>query len=170
MFDRLTRREFSASLASLLGLHIGVLSATGREDVTRTSEAIHQEGLFNGSRKRIYEALTDAKQFTTMTTFSTVKNAPPAQISREVGGLFSLFGGHIVGRHIELVTDQRVVQAWRVVDWDPGVYSIAKFELKDRGAKTALLFDHAAFPNGQGEHLAQGWEANYWAPLRKLLG
>ena len=50
--------------------------------------------------------MTDAKQFTTMTTFSTVKNAPPAQISREVGGVFSLFGGHIVGRHIELVTDQ----------------------------------------------------------------
>jgi activator of HSP90 ATPase len=36
----------------------------------------------------------------------------PTQISREVGGAFSLFGGIIVGRHIELVPNERIVQAW----------------------------------------------------------
>jgi activator of HSP90 ATPase len=169
MLDRLTRREFSASLASLLGLRVGVITMGGGE-VTRASEAIHQEVVFNGSRTRVYEALTDAKQFTTMTTFSLVKNAPPAQISPDVGGAFSLFGGHIVGRHVELVPGQRLVQAWRVVDWEPGIYSIAKFELKPQGAKTMLVFDHTGFPNGLGQHLAEGWEANYWTPLRKFLG
>jgi len=138
--------------------------------VTKTAEAIHQEVVFNASRKRVYDALTDAAQFTKVTTFSSVKNAPPAQIAHDVGGTFSLFGGHIIGRHLELLRDQRIVQAWRVVDWTPGLYSIARFELADRAGKTALIFDHTGFPASQGEHLAQGWHANYWEPIKNYLG
>jgi activator of HSP90 ATPase len=175
MLDRLTRREFSASLASFVGLGligrhgVGLLQGGGQE-VTKTSEAIHQEIVFNATRKRLYDALTDATEFTKVTTFSSVKNAPPAQIAREAGGAFSLFGGHIIGRHVELMPNQRIVQAWRVVDWPASVYSIAKFELADRAGKTAIIFDHTGFPKGQGEHLAQGWHANYWEPLKKYLG
>ncbi len=166
MLDNLTRRDFSGRLASFLSL--GSVVAAG-EDVSRTSESIHQEVVLNGSRKRVYEALTDAKKFTTVTSFSPVMKAAAAQISREVGGTFSLFDGHIIGRHVELVVDQRLVQAWRVVDWDPGVYSIARFELKDQGAGTLVVLDHTGFPNGKGQHLADGWNANYWGPLRKYL-
>jgi activator of HSP90 ATPase len=174
MLDRLTRREFSASVASFVGLGLiggrsaGVLQGGGQE-LTKTSEAIHQEVVFNATPKRLYQALTDAKEFTKVTTFSSVKNAPPAQIARAVGGAFSLFGGHITGRHVELVPNQRVVQAWRAADWPAGVYSIVRFELADRAGKTAIIFDHTGFPNGQGEHLAQGWYANYWEPLKKYL-
>jgi len=93
----------------------------------------------------------------------------PTQISREAGGTFTLFGGHIVGRHLELVPNERIVQAWRVVTWSPGVYSIAKFELTEQGSSTKLVFDHVGFPDGQGQHLAEGWKANYWEPLEKYL-
>jgi activator of HSP90 ATPase len=176
MLDRLTRREFSASVASFVGLGViggeglGILRGAAAPEVTKTAEAIHQEVVFNASRKRVYDALTDAAQFTKVTSFSSVKNAPPAQIAHDVGGMFSLFGGHIIGRHLELVPEQRLVQAWRVVDWSPGVYSIARFELADRAGKTALIFDHAGFPNGLGDHLAQGWRMNYWEPIKKYLG
>ena len=50
-----------------------------------------------------------------------------------------------------------------------GVYSIVRFELRPEGKATRVLLDHAGFPAGQGEHLAQGWHANYWEPLRKAL-
>ena len=93
----------------------------------------------------------------------------PAEISREVGGGFALFGGYITGRHIELVPNERIVQAWRVGSWDPGVYSIAKFELAEQGSGTKIVFDHTGFPKGAGEHLAAGWKAHYWEPLAKLL-
>jgi activator of HSP90 ATPase len=87
-----------------------------------------------------------------------------------VGGAFSLFGGHILGRQIELVPNQRIVQAWRTADWKPGVYSIAKFELAEEGSETRIVFDHTGFPAGQAAHLAEGWVGNYWAPLTKYLG
>jgi hypothetical protein len=69
-----------------------------------------------------------------------------------VGGAFTLFGGHITGRHIELVPDQRIVQAWRVVDWIPVVYSIVKFELTEGttlggGMKSKLLGASTEIPN-----------------------
>jgi len=123
----------------------------------------------------VYDALTDTKQFNNVTQLSAAMQsgmppgAAPTQISREAGGAFALFGGHIVGRHIELVPNERIVQAWRVATWDPGVYSIAKFALVEQGSGTKLVFDHGGFPKGQGEHLAAGWKANYWEPLEKFL-
>jgi activator of Hsp90 ATPase-like protein len=112
----------------------------------------------------------DSKQFTKVTTFSPVMNAAPARIGRAVGEAFTLFGGHIVGRHVELIPARRIVQAWRVVDWDSGIYSIAKFDLMDRGRETTIAFDHTGFPNGKAEHLAEGWRLNYWQPLEKYFG
>jgi activator of HSP90 ATPase len=167
-----TRRELPLCLASLyLGSDLLPRAlAHGSDDVTRNDEAIHQVVTFNATAKRVYDALTDPIQFTRMTTFSTVKNAPPAIIGKAAGESFSLFAAHIVGRHLELVPSQRIVQAWRVVNWDAGVYSIARFELSERGGQTTISFEHRAFPNGEAQHLAEGWTANYWDPLKKHLG
>lgn len=175
-----TRRDFSARLFGLLsglGLAENAFGFTvirpaesvGDKEISRTAESIHQEVVFQAIRKRVYEALTDAKQFTKITSFSPVMKAAPAEISREVGGAFTCFGGHIIGRQVELVPNERIVQAWRVVTWAPGVYSIARFELKEHGSETRLVFDHAAFPDGKAEHLAAGWKENYWEPLHKYL-
>jgi len=144
------------------------------EEISRTAESIHQEALFKGSRKRVYEALTDAKQFDRVIQLSGVMQSmhlgdKPTEISREVGGAFTLFGGYITGRHVELVPNERIVQAWRTGGWAPGVYSIAKFELVEQGSGTKIVFDHTGFPKGEAEALASGWKAHYWEPLQKLL-
>ncbi len=126
------------------------------------SITIHQEIDFNTSPQLLYEALLDANQFTAF-------SGRPAEINREVGGAFSLFGGHIIGRNVELLPNHRIVQAWRVVTWPEGVYSIAKFELKPNGSGTRLVFDHIGFPEGLHDHLAEGWESNYWMLLKKYF-
>jgi activator of HSP90 ATPase len=126
------------------------------------SITIHQEVDFNVSPERVYEALLDAEQFIEF-------SGRPAEINRDVGGAFSLFKGHIIGRNVELVPNQRIVQAWRVVTWPEGAYSIARFELKPQGSGTRLVFDHIGFPEGLHDHLAEGWEENYWTLLKKYL-
>jgi activator of HSP90 ATPase len=126
------------------------------------SITIQQEIDFNTSPQLLYEALLDANQFTAF-------SGRPAEINREVGGAFSLFGGHIIGRNVELLPNHRIVQAWRVVTWPEGVYSIAKFELKPNGSGTRLVFDHIGFPEGLHDHLAEGWESNYWMLLKKYF-
>jgi activator of HSP90 ATPase len=172
------RRQAIAGVAIALGgLAVGSTSVWARaeEEISHAAESIHQEPAFKASRKRVYEALTDAKQFQKVVLLSAAMKSgmipagKAAEISTEAGGTFSLFGGYIFGRHIELVANERIVQAWRTAEWDPGIYSIAKFELAEQDAGTKIIFDHTGFPKGTGEHLAAGWKANYWEPLEKLL-
>jgi uncharacterized protein YndB with AHSA1/START domain len=152
----------------------GAFAAAG-EEVSHSAEAIHQEIILKAPRERVYAVLTDAKLFQQLVLLSgavksgMVSATQPARISGEAGGAFAIFGGHISGRIIELVPNERVVQAWRPADWAPGVYSIVRFELIENGAGTRLVFDHTGFPKGQAEHLAAGWKTNYWEPLVKTL-
>jgi activator of HSP90 ATPase len=178
LLDIPTRREAIVGVAMVCGglaLSSRKAWAGAEEEISHTAEAIHQEPGFKASRKRVYEALTDAKQFDKVIQMSgAVKSgmakAPnPPEISREAGGAFSLFGGYVTGRHIELVPNERIVQAWRAGSWDPGIYSIARFQLVEQGSGTKIVFDHTGFPKGDGEHLAAGWKMNYWEPLEKLL-
>ena len=170
------RRQLIGAAAVLVGgLGLGERSrAEGEGEVSHTAEAIHQEIVFNASRKRVYDVLTVAAQFQKVIDNSAAMKAMAlakklAEISRELGGAFSVFGGHIVGRQLELVPGQRIVQAWRVVDWEPGIFSIAHFELVEHADSTKMVFDHTGFPGGQGAHLAEGWRVNYWEPLAKVL-
>jgi uncharacterized protein YndB with AHSA1/START domain len=138
-------------------------------------DAIHQEVVFAAPRSRVYALLTDAREFQKVVGLSAavasgkVKTDIPAQIGREAGAPFSIFGGFVGGRIIELVPDVRLVQAWRAQDWPPGVYSIVKFELATQGADTLLVFDQTGFPASDGEQLVQGWKMNYWEPMAKVL-
>jgi activator of HSP90 ATPase len=175
--NRPTRRQAIVGVAMAFGgLTLGSTEAwAGADDeISHTSESIHQEPVFKASRKRVYEALTDSKQFDKVIQLSGVVQAmhlgdKPAEISREVGGAFMLFGGYITGRQVELLPNERIVQAWRTGGWAPGVYSIAKFELVAQGSGTKIVFDHTGFPNGEAEVLASGWKAHYWEPIEKLL-
>ncbi len=186
-FNRLTRRDFSVRAASLLsalgisGTAFGSIAIpraarpAATDELTHTSDAIHQEVLIKAPRKRVYEALTDAAQFEKVVQLSNavktsmVPPGKPAEISREAGGAFALFGGYISGRQIELVPNERIVQAWRTGSWPAGAYSIAKFAFTDQDSNTKLIFDHTGFPNGDAQHLAEGWHVNYWEPLAKFL-
>ncbi len=127
------------------------------------SEAIHQEIKIAASPERILKVLTDSNEF------SAASGGAPAVIDANEGGSFSCFGGMIHGRNIEIVAGQRLVQAWRVKNWEAGVYSIARFELMAQESGTLIVFDHTAFPAEHAEHLASGWHTNYWEPIKKYL-
>ena len=175
--DAPTRRQLVNAAVALAGCGAVPIRvrASAEDGISHAAESIHQEPVFQANRKRVYEALTDVRRFDKIVQLSgamqsgTALGKKTTEISRQVGGAFALFGGHITGRHIELVPDHRIVQAWRVVDWIPGVYSIVKFELTEQGSDTKIIFDHTGFPEGKAQHLADGWKVNYWEPLQKYL-
>lgn len=165
--NTLTRRHaISGAAAALAGL------VTSRNLFAQTPPAssqspsanaartfLHQEIDLKASAARIYAALLDSKQFA---AFSHL----PADIHSEPGGAFSMFGERIFGRNVELVPNQRIVQAWRSAGWDPGVYSIVRFEFKEHGAQTTVVLDHTGFPIGDYDNLYSGWKSHYWDPLQ----
>jgi uncharacterized protein YndB with AHSA1/START domain len=126
--------------------------------------AIHQEITIDADPARVYKALTDPEQFGALT------GRGAAALTADAGAAFSLFDGHITGRNVELVPDQRLVQAWRAASWPEGVYSIVNFQLeRDAGEQTRLVFDHTGFPAEAHDELAAGWGKMYWEPLQRYL-
>jgi activator of HSP90 ATPase len=163
-----TRRGLIAGAAMIFGGVAGMSKLRaqaeqhgGMPDATRTT--LHQDVVLNASPRRLYATLLDAKLFAAF-------SGAPAEIEPKAGGAFTLFGGLIVGRTVELIPGQRIVQAWRPTHWAAGVYSSVRFELKPQGAGTAVALDHTGFPPGEFDDLSAGWKSFYWDRLAKFLG
>jgi len=168
-----TRRQMIAGAAAAVGsLAAGralwgqtqqpTMAETPSTAANQSRTSLHQEIALTASPARVFDVLLDSKQFAAFTGMA-------ATIDPAEGGAFNMFGGLIVGRNIELVPAQRIVQAWRPTHWDAGVYSIVKFELKAKGSDTLLVLDHTGFPEGEFDHLDPGWHLRYWDPLEKFL-
>ncbi len=170
------RQVLIGATTAFFGLSLGSLNAQAPNDdgISRSAASIHQEPVFKATPARVYQILTNAREFDNIVRLSGAMQSgalgpKPAEISSEVGGPFSLFGGYVTGRIIELSPNERIVQAWRPQNWKPGEYSIVKFDLKEHGTGTAIVLDHRGFPDGLEQHLAEGWKVNYWEPLEKYL-
>jgi activator of HSP90 ATPase len=168
-----TRRQMIASAAMAFGsLTVGSnlwgksqqqsMQEKPSSAANQTRTSLHQEAEFKASPRRVYEVFLDSKQFADCTGM-------PAEIDPKAGGAFSMFGGLIVGRNVELVSNQRIVQAWRPTHWDAGVYSIVRFEFNPRDSGTLIVLDHTGFPEGEYDHLDWGWNNHYWDTLKKYL-
>jgi len=169
----LTRRQALASLAAAAGvLAVGATAkaenspamgeiAASSASATRTS--LHYDVEFASTPERIYKLLLGSDEFAAMTGL-------PAAIDAREGGAFSMFGGLIFGRNVELVPNLRIVQAWHSSSWAAGIYSIVKFEMESKGTKTRMQLDHTGFPEGKADHLDSGWNGHYLKPMAKLLG
>jgi activator of HSP90 ATPase len=160
-----TRRQVVPSLAlGLAGLAAASQTRARAPDssANRALTALHQDTDFPVSAERLYAVLLDPKAFAAF-------SGAPAQIDPRAGGAFSLFGGLIVGRNIELIPSRRIVQAWRPTLWDAGLYSIVRLELQPRGSGARIALDHSSFPPGEFDSLTTGWPEHYWNPLKKYL-
>jgi activator of HSP90 ATPase len=171
MSKPLTRRKAIAAVTIALGAIVtgnrsdGQQSATEEKPSTganRLRTSVHYEIDLKAPPQRVFDVLFDSKQFAALTGL-------PAEIDPKAGGTFKTFGGLIEGRNVELITSQRIVQAWRPASWDSGLYSIVHFELKPSVSGTLLILDHTGFPEGDYDHLAFGWNTHYWEPLKKYF-
>jgi activator of HSP90 ATPase len=169
------------ALLALLGtLGLLVRPATADDErqsmgLTADAAAIHQEIAISASCARVYTALTSAHDFESITRLSdaadllTAAHAKVTAISNRVGGGFTLFGGYITGRNLDLAPGKRLVQAWRAGGWGPGEYSVVRFDLNSGPDGCRIIFDQRGFPASQGKSLAYGWRVHYWEPLSKFL-
>jgi activator of HSP90 ATPase len=128
------------------------------------SKTICQEILFkNTTAHDLYELYMDSKKHTTAT-------AAPAKISKKEGGKYSVHGGYITGRNLQLIEDKLIVQTWRAQGWkesDPDSTFIINLEQK--GNDVLLFATHANVPNAHEESISKGWHNHYWEPWKKYL-
>jgi uncharacterized protein YndB with AHSA1/START domain len=129
--------------------------------------SIQQQAMIAADPAQVYAVLADAAALSALSGMS-------GTAGRSAGAEFSAFDGHVVGRQIELVPGERIVQAWRFPVWEPGVYSIVRFTVAAEGAGTRLVIDQDGEPDepdGLGchrtwhDHVDANWPTFYLTPL-----
>ena len=125
------------------------------------SDHIHFEVSLPASPARYYELLTNGAKFGDVT-------GQPGKGGGGEGAIFELFGGWLTGRQIELAKNERITQAWRFRDWQPGVYSVVRFTLAPEGTGTKLTMDQDGVPDDVYEHVRTNWKGFYFDPFAKV--
>jgi activator of HSP90 ATPase len=92
-----------------------------------------------------------------------------AHVNGQVGEEFDAWDGYIHGKNLELVTDRRIVQAWRTAEFSPDeADSRLEIQLEaDKGGTKLTLF-HSSLPP-HGTIYEQGWEEAYFEPMREFF-
>lgn len=93
-----------------------------------------------------------------------------ARVAARAGGAFSVWGGDIRGRILQLVPKRLIVQSWRPSDWkksDPDSTLILSFHRHRRGGRIELV--HVNVPARHAPGVRRGWAEFYWRPWRALL-
>jgi len=88
----------------------------------------------------------------------------------EQHGEFSLFGGNITGKFIQLTTNKRITMNWRNARWPEGHYSIATLEFTEKSDCSEIKLSHLAIPSAFLENTEEGWKRFYWNAIRQTFG
>ena len=110
----------------------------------------------------VFEALLDETRFASW-------SGKKASISRQIGGVVSVYDGHVLARNRELVIDEKIVQDWRTERWPKGFYHRATFLLEPVPGGTRLTFTQTGVPSSAVEVVAKEWQEFYWGPLAAAL-
>ena len=110
--------------------------------------------------EQVYELLTNGATFGDVT-------GQPGKGGGAAGAYFSLFDGWLEGRQVELVPNERISQAWRFTDWEPGIYSMVLFTLTHEGDGTKMIVHQEGVPADMHEHVRTNWRGFYFEPFVK---
>jgi uncharacterized protein YndB with AHSA1/START domain/ketosteroid isomerase-like protein len=127
--------------------------------VVETRTVAHEVTL-SASSEEVFEALMDSARHSRFT-------GAPAQIDRKPCGVFSLYGGQITGKTLELEPNRLILQAWRAENWPNGHYSQVTFTLEEvgNGRQTQLSLMQTGVPADKFEDINQGWRKYYWSKM-----
>jgi len=126
-------------------------------------KTIHQTAVIkNAKPDQVYQALVDSVKHSEFT-------GAKAEIGKEVGDKFVIYGGHLNGENKELVPNKKIVQMWRADDFPEGHFSEVTFELKEVEDGTEIDFTQTMVPEKSYDHLSDGWKKMYWEKLNKYF-
>jgi activator of HSP90 ATPase len=93
-----------------------------------------------------------------------------ASILPQVGTRFSMWDGYIEGENIELESDHRILQAWRTTEF-PADSPDSKLEIlfEEFEGDTKITLIHRNLPDGQGKQYEEGWQENYFEPMKEYF-
>jgi uncharacterized protein YndB with AHSA1/START domain len=126
-------------------------------------EDIEISTVITASAKAIYEAWLDSDTHSSFT-------GSRSKVEPYVGGKHSAWDEYIQGETLELDPYRRILQSWITTEFPPGSEaSLLEILLEEVEGGTRVTLIHTRIPEGQGEQYRDGWEENYFAPLREYF-
>ncbi len=108
----------------------------------------------------VYAALTNVKSIALWTNEEAV-------MSTELGSEFSLWGGNIVGKNIEFVENEKIVQQWYFDgQTDDSIVTIILHPIKQG---TSIELRHVNIPDSEFNEFVDGWNINYFGALKDFF-
>lgn len=124
------------------------------------SAPIQQSYEMKATPAQVFEALTNPEIIQKW-------SGAPATMDDQVGTNFSLFGGGIVGKNLEVAPNQKLVQEWKASDWDRS--SKVAFTLVPTADGTRVELFHENVPDAAYETISQGWGPRYLGQIQKMF-
>jgi len=117
----------------------------------------------NATPKEIYDIYMNPKKHAEIT-------GGTATIEAKANGKFSVYGGGLTGKILQLEKDKMIVQSWRSdafkkTDLD----STLILQLEAKGKDTLLHMVHANVPEQDHKGVTDGWASYYWEPIKEYL-
>lgn len=109
---------------------------------------------------KTWQALTDPKLIEQW-------GGGPATMSDKAGTEFSLWGGDIFGKNVQVVPPTLLVQQWS--DGKFAQPSNVRFELADEGDHTLLQLVQDNLPDDREQDISEGWRDYYLGPLKAFV-
>jgi len=131
-------------------------------DVVLCRNIIQQVFFENAKPRDVYELLMDSAK---LAKYTKTK----CEIGRGVGGDFNLYDGQINGKNVELITDAKIVQKWRMQDWPAWHFSTVTLDIKKVAGGTDLMFSQTAVPVDKYRAVQEGWDKKFWSKMQREI-
>ena len=116
--------------------------------------------LISAPPEELYDAWLDSEIHSKMT-------GGKAEVSDQIGGMFSAWDGYIKGENLELNPPLRILQKWRTTDFeDEDPDSLVEITFIAEGKKTRITIRHTELPP-HGMKYQQGWIDAYFIPMKR---
>lgn len=135
------------------------LSIFGRNDLICKMKDFKKYFRLDASPADLYNALTNPVMI-------EIWSGEPAVMSTEPGSDFSLWDGEIVGRNVEFVPNQKIVQQWFFGEESDSVVTI---KLHPDKSGTNVEVHQTNIPDDAYENMVEGWESDYFGSLSELF-
>lgn len=93
--------------------------------------------------------------------------AGPAVMDEQAGTKFSLWGGDIHGKNLEVAPQEKIIQEWFGGDWEEP--SIVSFSFSTDGDKTHVDLIQENVPEAEADDIDDGWDSYYLGAIKEYL-
>ncbi|GEQ70181.1 hypothetical protein JCM33374_g3857 [Metschnikowia sp. JCM 33374] len=127
------------------------------------TSTLHLEPTFNTTAEQLYITLLDSQRVSAWSRSN-------AQIEAKEGSEFQLFGGSISGKILELVTNERIRQAWRLDSWRTGHFAELDIQLKQGAGETTMVVKWSGIPIGEEDRVRGNFQDYYVRAIKLTFG